>query len=89
MNSPHCKLVISEWSGGGQLSHYTRDGRVLYYFNHYRDITGYVGREQQILIESMSGDFRGPYWDFKYSRGIDIRLYKNADVLIQNIEIKK
>jgi len=86
MNSPHCRYVISEWSGGGQLSHYCHDGPVLYYFNHYRDITGYVGREKQILKESMSSDFRGPYWDFKFSRNIDIRLYKNIGDLIENIE---
>jgi hypothetical protein len=85
MNSSKCTLVISEWSGGGQLSHYCHDGPVLYYFNHYRDITGYVGREKQILLESMSSDFRGPYWDFKYSRSIDIRLYKNIVDLIENL----
>ena len=84
MNSPKCKLVISEWSGGGQLSHYTYDGRILYYFNHYRDISRYTGREKKILEESMTSDFRGPYWDFKYSRSIDIHLYKNIDELLKN-----
>lgn len=85
MNSPNCRYVISEWSGGGQLSHYCHDGPVLYYFNHYRDITGYVGREKQILKESMSSDFRGPYWDFKFSRNVDIRIYKNIGMLIEHL----
>lgn len=88
INSPKCRYVISEWSGGGQLSHYCHDGPVLYYFNHYRDITGYVGREGAILRESMTSDFRGPYWDFKFSRNIDIYLYKNIENLIENIEIR-
>jgi len=79
-----CKLFISEWSGGGQISQYTYDGKILYYFDHYND-NGYTGQEVSFLKESMTGDFRGPHWDFKYSRDIEMKLFKNINDLLQYI----
>jgi hypothetical protein len=80
-----CKLFISEWSGGGQLSHYTYDGKVMYYFNHYQCDIHYVGHEKLFLQETMSSDFRGPHWDFKHSRNIDMNMFKNINDLLENI----
>lgn len=79
-----CKLFISEWSGGGQLSQYTYDGKIKYYFNQYNDYS-YIGQEVSFLKESMTHDFRGPHWDFKYSRDIEISMFKNIYDLLQDI----
>ena len=83
LNSNKCKLFISEWSGGGQLSHYCYDGKIMYYFNQYSDIH-YVGQEKNFAKLSMETDMF-QHWDFKHSRNIDICLFCTADDILNNI----
>ena len=83
LNSKKCKLFISEWSGGGQLSHYCYDGIIMYYFNQYSDIH-YVGQEKNFAKLSMETDMF-QHWDFKHSRNIDINMFYTVDDVLNNI----
>lgn len=35
LNNKNCLAILSEWSGGGQLSQFCCHGKILYYFDHY------------------------------------------------------
>jgi GH15 family glucan-1,4-alpha-glucosidase len=83
LNSNKCKLFISEWSGGGQLSHYCYDGKIMYYFNVYNDLH-YVGNEKVFAEKSMETDMF-QHWDFKHSRIIDINMFCKVDDVLNNI----
>ena len=37
MNHPNCKYIISEWSGGGQLSQYCCNSKIYYYYSFYQE----------------------------------------------------
>jgi hypothetical protein len=84
LNQKKCKLFISEWSGGGQLSHYCYEGKILYYLHTYRDYH-YIGQEKERCKQSMETDMI-PCWDFKHSRDIDINLFDSITNLINNLE---
>jgi hypothetical protein len=84
LNNPKCKLFISEWSGGGQLSHYCYDGKIIYYFHQYHDIH-YVGKEKEFAKLSMETDMF-QHWDFKHSRNIDINMFCTLDDLLENLQ---
>ena len=74
LNSSKCKLFISEWSGGGQLSHYCYDGKIMYYFNQYQD-EHRIGLGNKLARESMETNMY-VNWDFKHTRNIDLVLYR-------------
>jgi hypothetical protein len=81
LNNSKCKLFISEWSGGGQLSQYCYDGKIMYYFNHY-PTKGYVGQEKEFARLSMETDMY-QHFDFKHSRNIDINLFNTLDEILE------
>ena len=83
LNHPKCKLLISEFSGGGQLSHYCYDGIVMYYFYTYNDYS-HIGNETKFLNASMETDMF-QYWDFKNTRNIKILFFYNSDNLLENL----
>lgn len=37
MNHPNCEYVISEWSGGGQMSQYCCNSKIYYYLSFYTE----------------------------------------------------
>jgi len=79
-----CLLFISEWSGGGQLSHYCCHGKIIYYFNTYKDFH-YIGQEKTFAKKSMETDMF-QYWDFKNSRdNIDINIFYSINDIINQI----
>jgi hypothetical protein len=82
LNNDKCKLFISEWSGGGQLSQYCYDGKIMYYFNQYTDYH-YIGNEKQFAKISMETDMF-QHWDFKNARNIDINMFRTLDDIINN-----
>jgi hypothetical protein len=83
LNNDKCKLFISEWSGGGQLSQYCYDGKIMYYFNQYTDYH-YIGNEKLFAKQSMETDMF-QHWDFKNARNIDINMFRTLDEIIYNI----
>jgi hypothetical protein len=83
LNSNKCKLFLSEWSGGGQLSQYCFDGNIIYYFDNYED-NGYVGKENDFTKKSMETDMY-QHFDFKHSRNNFVKLFLKIDELLENI----
>ena len=85
MNNGKCKCVISEWSGGGQLSHYCHNKMVFYYFRHYPD--NYNSKYSNIReIGSKEGFFH--YWDFHKSTDIELILNPNLDDMLVYLKKK-
>jgi hypothetical protein len=81
----NCKLFISEASGGGQLSHYCYNGKVIYYFEEYANYASqHIGKETYYRENAMKTDMY-QHWDFKYSTDIEIKLVKSitdiADII--------
>lgn len=84
LNSPKCKLFISEWSGGGQLSQYCYNGKIMYYYDHYPTACGYVGKEKDFSRISMETDMY-QHFDFKHTRDVDINIYHKMDEILDRL----
>jgi len=84
LNNDKCKLFISEWSGGGQLSQYCFNGKIMYYFNTYNSI-GYIDIKNEVLEAAKQSYFDA--WDFKNPLENDIQLFVDLNNLIENIII--
>lgn len=79
MYHANCDMVISEWSGGGQLSHYCHNKKVCYYFHHYAE-HNYSSRKDDLLKFAETGIYNA--FDFHKSTKLDICMYKNIDELL-------
>jgi hypothetical protein len=69
-----CKLLISEWSGGGQLGQYLLgpQGGIWFYYDHYPDIYNFTATHKIWERNALMGDFFN-CWDFKNLTGCDIK----------------
>ena len=79
MNHEKCDIVISEWSGRGQLSHYCHNKKVIYYFHHYKE-NEYCMNCEKLLQMAESGIYEA--FDFHKSTDLDICMDKNIDELL-------
>jgi hypothetical protein len=65
MSNNNCKMVVSEWSGGGQLSQYTTRGTIYYYFRNYPSLD----YEKHYLLYVKNGNANDAtidsFWDWK------------------------
>jgi len=86
LHNSRCKLFISEWSGGGQLSQYCYSGKIMYYFNAYFDEI-YINLENDYINRSMSSTY-DIAWDFKNPNNCEIKIYKNLHDLLDNLGSK-
>ena len=86
LNNNNCILFISEWSGGGQLSQYCYNGKILYYFNNY-DSNDY--EKQYLKYQDISNLKTNLFtcWDFKTTTLCNRLYYKTLDELLINILI--
>jgi hypothetical protein len=75
----NCNGIISEWSGGGQLSHYCHSNRVFYYFDHYAE-NNYCVYKDNYIIAAKQGIYDA--FDFHKTRELQLIMYKNIDELI-------
>jgi hypothetical protein len=82
MHHEKCDIVISEWSGAGQLSHYCHNKKVMYYFHHYEE-HGYSSGSSGLLKMAESGIYDA--FDFHRSTDLDIFLYKTIDDLLDAV----
>ncbi len=82
MNHEKCALVISEWSGAGQLSHYCHNKKVMYYFHHYKE--NEYCRDKEVLLKMAESGIYDAF-DFHRSTDLDIFLYKTIDDLLAAI----
>jgi len=80
-----CKLFITEWSGGGQLSQYCCDSKIFIYFNEYSQSSDYVDRLDKLLESAKSGSYFDD-WDFKNPINAEIKMFYNLDHLLENID---
>lgn len=80
----HCSLLLSEWSGGGQLAQYLVKSNIYYYFRNYPS-HGYelnYGTYYQQANDDEQARVLFPCWDFKKSKDAKVRMFKNIQSLI-------
>jgi hypothetical protein len=86
LNNNNCKLLITEWSGGGQLSQYVSNTKIIYYFQFYvRHCDYIVDNAKNREVESISLNYFGP-WDFKTTTKCQRLYYKNFNDFILNLD---
>ncbi len=83
-----CKLLISEWSGAGQLAQYTlgNQGGIWFYYNHYPDVFNFTATHKIWETNAMLGNYFN-CWDFKNISGCDIRHFPDFDALIAAVKV--
>ena len=84
LSNKKCKLLISEWSGGGQLSQYCFDGKIIYYFDFY------PSNDYELNFDSYQKNANVPNnifncWDFKTTRNNEREYYKTLDLMISDL----
>jgi hypothetical protein len=84
LKNPNCKLLITEWSGGGQLAQYCSDSNIIIYFDAYIISSNYVEKSPQLHEQSMNGDIFHAY-DFKTTTNCTRFYYHNFQEMIENI----
>jgi hypothetical protein len=85
LNNNNCKLFISEWSGGGQLSQYCYNGLILYYFDNY------ASHDYEIHYDNYQKGANQNYnifncWDFKTTTNCKRKYYKTLELLLNNLD---
>ena len=86
LNNKNCKLLISEWSGGGQLSAYTSNCKNIYYYGRY--ICHYDPNidEKQRELNSLNGKYISNDYDFKSFMNNERLYYKNFEEFIKVLD---
>lgn len=84
LNNNNCILFISEWSGGGQLSQYCYNGKIMYYFSFYSSLD-YV--KNYLIYQEKSKTNYLNCWDFKTTTKCIIEYYKTINDLILAINL--
>lgn len=75
-------MLISEWSGGGQLAQYCLNKNIFYYLNHYNS-KYYIGRENELILQANNNYFSA--WDWKNPINANIKLFENLNNLLDNL----
>lgn len=83
LKDSRCKLLISEWSGGGQISQYTLgpQGVVWYFYDHYPDIYNFTMTHKIWELNATLGTYFN-CWDFKSVSGCSIQHFRDFESLI-------
>jgi hypothetical protein len=86
LNDPRCKLLISEWSGAGQVAQYTLGPQagVWYYYDHYADIYNFTMTHKIWELNAKLGNYFN-CWDFKNISGCDIQHYSSFESLMKAV----
>jgi hypothetical protein len=87
LNNANCNLLISEWSGAGQLSQYCFNKKIVYYFDAY-DSIDYVKNYSEIQNICDNSNTIFACWDFKHTISCERFYFKtleNALDAIQNV----
>jgi hypothetical protein len=82
-----CKLLISEWSGAGQVAQYTlgTQGGIWYYYDHYPDIFNFTMTHKIWELNSTLGNYFN-CWDFKIVSGCSTNHFSSFEFLINSIK---
>lgn len=78
LHDSRCKLLVSEWSGGGQISQYTMgaSGVVWYYYDHYPDVYNFTMTHKIWELNAKLGTYFN-CWDFKSVTDCNITHFPN------------
>jgi hypothetical protein len=84
LNNENCKLFISEWSGGGQLSQYFYNGKILYYFDNY---SSHDYEKNYVYNQDQANKYNNVMnaWDFKSTTKCERFYYKTLDGMLENL----
>jgi hypothetical protein len=83
LNHHNCKLFISEWSGGGQLSQYCCKSTIMYYFDAYQgEIAQFYIKNTDYCIENAISNNYDSSWDFKNPSDCNIFMFDNINNLL-------
>jgi hypothetical protein len=87
LHDPRCKLLISEWSGAGQMAQYTLgpQGGIWYYYDHYPDIFNFNMTHKIWELNAKLGNYFN-CWDFKNASGCSTKHFGSFELLIKSIE---
>lgn len=78
----NCDLFISEWSGGGQLSQYCYNGKIMYFFANYPS-NNYEIYYNNYKIQANFKKNIFHCWDFKTTTNCNCEYYKTINDLIE------
>lgn len=83
LHDPRCRLLISEWSGGGQIAQYTLgpQGMIWYYYHHYPDLYNFTMTHQIWELNATLGTYFN-CWDFKRTSGCHIRHFPDFNSIL-------
>lgn len=87
LKDARCKLLISEWSGAGQVAQYTLGPQagVWYYYDHYPDIFNFTMTHKIWELNAKLGTYFN-CWDFKNISGCDIQHYSSFENLLAAVK---
>lgn len=91
LRDPRCKLLITEWSGAGQIAQYTLgpQGGVWYYYDHYSDVFNFTQTHKIWEHNARLGNYFN-CWDFKNVSGCDMQhfsSFENILIAVKNIKV--
>jgi hypothetical protein len=87
LHDSRCKLLISEWSGAGQIAQYTLgpQGGIWYYYDHYPDIYNFTMTHKIWELNAKLGNYFN-CWDFKNASGCSTQHFGSFEMLIKSIQ---
>jgi hypothetical protein len=87
LHDTRCKLLISEWSGAGQIAQYIlgTQGSIWYYYDHYPDIFNFTMTHKIWELNATLGNYFN-CWDFKIASGCSSNHFDSLDSLIKSVE---
>jgi len=85
LNDSRCKLLITEWSGAGQIAQYTLgpQGSIWFYYDHYRDPFNFSMTHKVWEHNAKIGSYFN-CWDFKNISGCATAHFASFNNLIDN-----
>jgi len=83
LNLDNCKLFLSEWSGGGQLSQYCCNSKIIYYFDAYPSLD--YEKHYIRAHEDANSDNVFSWFDFKCVTNCERFYYKSYDQMLENL----
>ena len=79
-------MVISEWSGGGQLSQYCNNNNIVYYFDNYPS-NDYEILYEKYQIEAEQNNNIFHCWDFKTMTSCVRKYSKTLNAFLINFNL--
>ena len=87
LSNKNCKLLITEWSGGGQLSQYCFNSKIIYYFDNYESHNYELNYIEYQKTANISNNIFNS-WDFKSTTLCDREYYKSFELMINDLAKK-